>query len=116
MAEEAAAPPPTAVLENYPTHRLRSIKAGANGVQFLVSSKEHLYDVEDMEGGDGVWQAVGVWEDATIQEGIRTLRQRQGDKELPQQLNVGADKAGVYGSGRKLGELPSVAQQKGATK
>jgi len=98
---------------DYPTHRLKTIKAGINGVQFLVSSKEHLYDVEDMEGGDGVWQAVGVWEDATIIASIRTLRQRQQDKQPSKQVDIAAGKGIVLGigGGRVLGGLPGAAQQ-----
>ncbi|KAF7534079.1 hypothetical protein G7054_g6512 [Neopestalotiopsis clavispora] len=113
-AEKSSKSPPDATHENYPTHRLRAIKAGARGVQFLVSSKEHLYDVEEMEGGDGVWQAVGVWEDATIQESIRTLRQRQQDGELPPKTTIAGEKAGIFGAGRKLGDFSNTAKHGGS--
>lgn len=105
IVEEAVESPPNVMREAYPTHRLKSVKAGVNGVQLFVSSKEHLYDIEDMEGGDHVWQAVGVWEDPTIQEGIRTLRQRQQDRYLPAKINAASDKEGVFGTGRKLGDF-----------
>ncbi|KAI1864400.1 uncharacterized protein JN550_008957 [Neoarthrinium moseri] len=75
-APAPAAPGPS-IQQSHPTHRLRNVRLGNNSVMFYVSSKDHLYDVEELEAGDGAWHSVGVWEDPTIQQGIRDLRQRQ---------------------------------------
>ncbi|KAF0318034.1 hypothetical protein GQ607_014731 [Colletotrichum asianum] len=41
-----------------PTHKLEHLKVGSNGVQLLVSTKNHLYDAKDVEGGNIVIRVV----------------------------------------------------------
>ncbi|KAL4403615.1 hypothetical protein CABS03_15067 [Colletotrichum abscissum] len=51
-----------------PTHKLEHLKVGANGVQLLVSTKNHLYDAEDVEGGNSSFQCVEAWSEGSVQE------------------------------------------------
>ncbi|KAK1469609.1 hypothetical protein CMEL01_01376 [Colletotrichum melonis] len=51
-----------------PTHKLEHLKVGANGVQLLVSTQNHLYDAKNVEGGDSSFQCVGSWGEGSVQE------------------------------------------------
>ncbi|KAK0367428.1 hypothetical protein CLIM01_15215 [Colletotrichum limetticola] len=51
-----------------PTHKLEHLKVGANGVQLLVSTQNHLYDAKDVEGGNSSFQCVGAWSEGSVQE------------------------------------------------
>jgi len=59
-----------------PTHRLNNIRCGGNGIQLLVSTRDHLYDANEVEAGDGSWQVVGAWSDESAPELTRMLSQR----------------------------------------
>ncbi|KAK1521597.1 hypothetical protein CABS01_16501 [Colletotrichum abscissum] len=56
-----------------PTHKLEHLKVGANGVQLLVSTKNHLYDAEDVEGGNSSFQCVEAWSEGT-DDGLLSTR------------------------------------------
>ena len=83
------------------THRLKHIKAGDRSVQILVSTKDHVYDAEDVESGEDSWQVIGSWSEESVPELASILAQRQTTRNP----NVaGKPKFGsVYGSGQKLG-------------
>lgn len=51
-----------------PTHKLEHMKVGSNGVQLLVSTKNHLYDAKDVEGGNSSFQCAGAWSEGTVHE------------------------------------------------
>ncbi|KXH48793.1 hypothetical protein CSIM01_13679 [Colletotrichum simmondsii] len=51
-----------------PTHKLEHLKVGANGIQLLVSTKNHLYDAKNVESGDSSFQCVGAWSEGSVQE------------------------------------------------
>lgn len=60
-----------------PTHRLKDIKAGDKSVQLLVSTKDHVYEAENVEVGIDAWQVIGAWEEASLPELWKCLSSRQ---------------------------------------
>ncbi|QLI68579.1 uncharacterized protein G6M90_00g030470 [Metarhizium brunneum] len=60
-----------------PTHRLKDIKAGDYSVQLLVSTKDHVYDAENVEAGTSSWQVIGAWDESSVPELSKFLNSRQ---------------------------------------
>ncbi|KAK2678724.1 hypothetical protein RAB80_003905 [Fusarium oxysporum f. sp. vasinfectum] len=60
-----------------PTHKLKNIKVGERGVQLLLSTKDHLYDAENVEAGNHSWQVVGAWEESSVKDLAQMLGSRQ---------------------------------------
>ncbi|KAK6829426.1 fad-binding domain-containing protein [Apiospora arundinis] len=98
-----ASTPPSARPSSHPTHHIDGMKTGVHGVQLLVSTKDHLYNAKQVEGGDHSWQCVGSWEDQTIQKVTALLSQRTP---APSPAATNGETAGfrdAYGSGYMLG-------------
>ncbi|KAJ3530993.1 hypothetical protein NM208_g9075 [Fusarium decemcellulare] len=91
---------PTASL---PAHRLKGIAVGDRGVQLLVSTKNHLYDAEDVHAGEDAYQVIGAWEEGSVSELGKLLNQRQA---ALNRETVGTARFGTtYGTGKKLGSV-----------
>ena len=88
-----------------PTHRLKDIKAGDDSVQLLVSTKDHLYDAENVEAGASSWQVIGAWDESSVPELSKFLSSRRtaGNRDHTGSATFGAR----YGSGFKLGTQSS---------
>lgn len=85
-----------------PTHHLEKIKVGNHGVQLLVSTKDHLYDANDVEAGEDSWQVIGAWEDSTVSELTQILSQRSTTG-APAQTSAQSRFGAGYGVGNTLG-------------
>ncbi|KAF4952291.1 hypothetical protein FSARC_12679 [Fusarium sarcochroum] len=86
-----------------PTHRLEAIQVGDNGVQLLVSTKDHLYDAKDVGAGAGAYQVIGSWEDSSVQELTKILSQRQVAANLQTTESTEATRfETTHGAGRSL--------------
>lgn len=93
--------PPDATACPRPTHRLKGIKVGHNGVQMLVSTKDHVYEAEDVVGGEHSWQVIGSWEEASVTELSVMFTERQ--KVTANGSAATGSATGFKGSGQKLG-------------
>jgi hypothetical protein len=88
---------------NRPTHHLKTIHVGDNGVQLLVSTKDHLYNAEDVDAGANSYQVIGAWEDSSVQELAKILNQRQvtANRQIP--ASAGASRfETTHGTGKSL--------------
>jgi hypothetical protein len=74
--EDATLLEPLAESASRPAHRIKGMKVGDHGVQFFVTAKDQLYDIEDVTAGEFAFQTVGVWDDKTIAQVADGLRQR----------------------------------------
>lgn len=61
----------------FPTHRLKDIKAGDSSVQLLVSTKDNLYDADNVESGAHAWQVLGAWEATSVSDLSNILSKHQ---------------------------------------
>ncbi|KAK1574576.1 uncharacterized protein LY79DRAFT_565534 [Colletotrichum navitas] len=68
MSEPSDSPPSDASPHLRPTHQLEQLKVGENGVQLLISTKDHLYNAKDVEAGRCGFQCVGAWSDDSVRE------------------------------------------------
>lgn len=59
-----------------PTHRVRNTRCGNNGMQLLVSTRDHVYDTDEVEAGEGTWQVIGTWSDESAPELTKLVNQR----------------------------------------
>lgn len=84
-----------------PTHRLKDIKAGDDSVQLLVSTKDHVYDAENVEAGVNSWQVIGAWDESSVPELSKFLSSRQTT--IARDYNGKSTFGTMYGSGFKLG-------------
>ncbi|KAH8170354.1 hypothetical protein LIA77_09135 [Sarocladium implicatum] len=91
-----------------PTHRLEGIKIGDYGVQLLISTKDHLYDAKDVEAGEHAFQAIGAWEESSVQELSKLISQREVPR---QQNNESIANRTFMGSGKKLGSAAERTRQ-----
>lgn len=83
-----------------PTHRLKDIKAGDNSVQLLVSTKDHVYEAENVEAGVDAWQVIGAWEESSVPELSKCLSSRQT---IARQSGTNSSAFGTrYGTGKSL--------------
>ncbi|KAH6962046.1 hypothetical protein BKA56DRAFT_679591 [Ilyonectria sp. MPI-CAGE-AT-0026] len=82
-----------------PTHQLEGVKVGDDGVQLLVSTKDHLYNAKNVEAGAKSWQVIGAWNDASVQELGKMINQRQTS--LNRETSTAAG-FGSYGTGYTL--------------
>ncbi|KEY73244.1 hypothetical protein S7711_10157 [Stachybotrys chartarum IBT 7711] len=91
-----------------PTHYLEKIKVGNHGVQLLVSTKDHLYNANDVEAGESSWQVIGAWEDSSVSELTQMLSQRSAMASRTSEQTTGQMRYGAgYGTGKKLGTTPT---------
>ncbi|SPJ78784.1 uncharacterized protein FTOL_07175 [Fusarium torulosum] len=90
---------------NRPTHHLKTIHVGDNGVQLLVSTKDHLYNAEDVDAGVNSYQVIGAWEDSSVQELTKILSQRQvtANRQLPASTEASRFET-THGTGKSLAE------------
>lgn len=88
-------------LNSRPTHRLQNVKVGDNGVQLLMSTKDHLYDARGVEAGQHSYQVIGAWEEGSVQELVGILSPRQAKSNNDSAGTVRSSQA--YGPGQKLG-------------
>lgn len=91
-------------LYSRPTHRLQEIKVGDNGVQLLVSTKDHLYDAKDVGAGVNSYQVIGSWEDSSVQELTKILNQRQVITNRQSPAYAEASRFEKHGAGKSLAE------------
>ncbi|KAK2006616.1 hypothetical protein LZ32DRAFT_611082 [Colletotrichum eremochloae] len=68
MSEPSDSPKSDASAHLRPTHQLEQLKVGENGVQLLISTKDHLYNAKDVEAGKCGFQCVGAWSDDSVRE------------------------------------------------
>ncbi|KAF4331525.1 hypothetical protein FBEOM_14733 [Fusarium beomiforme] len=88
-----------------PTHNLEAIKVGDNGVQLLVSTKDHLYDARDVGAGANSYQVIGSWEETSVQELAKILNQRQVIANQQTTRSAEATRfENTHGAGKSLGE------------
>ena len=69
-------------------------------MQLLVSTKDHLYDAENVEAGHQSWQVIGAWEEGSVQELGKILSQREANLDRDP---VGSTGKTFQGHGQKLG-------------
>lgn len=86
-----------------PTHHLRHIKVGQRGVQLLVSTKDNLYDAENVDAGDESIQCIGAINDSSFGELARMVMAHQTVR--AEGRPAGGDVASFHGDGRVLGGL-----------
>jgi hypothetical protein len=95
--------------QSSPTHRIKNIKVGNNGVQLLVSTGNQLYDAEDVEAGDSAWQSVGTWNDEAFIKVAETIRQRQTQVHKAEAVVIEKSRDPTREGGRKLGTMQGLA-------
>ncbi|KAL0930154.1 uncharacterized protein CTRU02_214974 [Colletotrichum truncatum] len=66
-----------------PTHHLEDLKVGDHGVQLLVSTKDHLYNAKNVEGGENSFQCVGAWSDESVRELGQMLISHRNETQNP---------------------------------
>lgn len=88
-----------------PTHHLQNIKAGHHSVQLLVSTKDHLYEANDVEAGEDSWQVIGSWGDASVSELTQILSQRSTTQQPSASSSAQSRFGGGYGAGKTLGKI-----------
>ncbi|CVL12586.1 uncharacterized protein FPRO_15921 [Fusarium proliferatum ET1] len=87
-----------------PTHKLKNITVGECGVQLLLSTRDHLYDAENVEAGNHSWQVVGAWEESSVKDLAQMLGSRQAA--APRQ---NAEPSNFKtGTGKKLGVVNDI--------
>ncbi|KAM0338621.1 hypothetical protein ACHAPU_011254 [Fusarium lateritium] len=91
-----------------PTHHLEGIQVGDNGVQLLVSTKDHLYDAKSVGAGVGAYQVIGSWEDSSVQELTKILNQRQvnANRQIPVSTEASRFET-THGAGKSLPKVGS---------
>lgn len=90
------------------------MKAGDDSVQLLVSTQDHLYDIDGCESGRSAWQSVGVWGEDVVIKVTDIIRDRQPIAGSPDP-GRGGRPAGVsgHGQGRTLAEFTGNASERG---
>ncbi|KZL77390.1 uncharacterized protein CT0861_03101 [Colletotrichum tofieldiae] len=84
MSEPSDSPQNDASAHLRPTHQLEQLKVGENGVQLLVSTKDHLYNAKDVEAGKCGFQCVGAWSDESVRELGQILISHRNDMKQSQ--------------------------------
>lgn len=84
-----------------PTHLLKDIKAGDGSVQLLISTKDSVYDAENIEAGTNSWQVIGSWEESSLVELTKILSTRA--TEAVATTSSDSKFGSKYGGGQKLG-------------
>lgn len=88
---------------SHATHQLTGIKSGDFSVQLLISTKDQLYDAQNVETGCNSWQVIGGWEESSLGELTSLLSTRPA---MASQNTKGTTSFGTrYGGGQKLGTL-----------
>ncbi|KAH8892568.1 hypothetical protein GQ53DRAFT_822771 [Thozetella sp. PMI_491] len=111
QVEAAVAAQPEPPRSPYPTHHLRDIDIDDDGVQLILWSKDHQFQVEKVHGSKRAFQCFGAMEDETIKEIVKVAQRSSDPANDPTLNNLKAtksseapDPAKLYGPGRPLGE------------
>ena len=102
-----------------PTHRLADVQCGRNGVQLLVSTRDHVFDAKDVVAGDDSWQVMGAWSDESVPELTRMLSQRGSGASVgssntqPASRPQASTEPRFSGAGKRLG--PVAEQSRGVS-
>lgn len=64
------------------------MKAGHDSVKLMVSTENHLYDIDDVKGGEFTWQSVGAWDSGVVRKLTDAIRERNAATEASKAKGV----------------------------
>ncbi|KAK2040712.1 hypothetical protein LZ31DRAFT_35959 [Colletotrichum somersetense] len=66
MKEASDSPESDPTTHLRPTHRVKKTTCGEYGAQLLISTRDHVYDAEDVETGKSAITCIGSWNDGSV--------------------------------------------------